>query len=273
MNPDQFLKPEMIDTYLIPWGIKLAIALVILIVGRMVAKIIVRLLGRMMSRAKLDTMLTTFLGNIIYTALLLVVVIAALDQIGVQTTSLLAILGAAGLAIGLALKDSLANFSSGVMLIIFRPFKVGDFIEAAGQAGIVEEVRIFSTIMKTGDNREITIPNSHIYSGPIINVTARPTRRIDMVFGIGYDDDIRKAKELIEAAFAADDRILKDPAPAVTMAELADSSVNFNVRPWVNSADYWAVHSDLLERIKLSFDANGISIPYPQQDVHMHNAA
>jgi len=273
MNLEQYLKPEMIETYLIPWGIKLVIALAIFVIGRMLAKMIARLTEGVMMRANLDKMLTSFLGNILYTVLLVVVIIAALDQLGVQTTSLLAVFGAAGLAIGLALKDSLANFSSGVMLIIFRPFKVGDFIEAAGQAGVIEEVRIFSTIMRTGDNREIIIPNSHIYSGPIINVSARTTRRIDMVFGIGYEDDIRKAKELIEAAFKADQRILTDPAPAVAMAELADSSVNFNVRPWVKTEDYWAVRSDLLERIKLSFDANGISIPYPQQDVHMHNVA
>jgi small conductance mechanosensitive channel len=276
MNQEQIeklLDPELINTYLIPWGIRIALAIAIFIIGRWVARAVVRFTKRMMGKAQLEDMLVSFLGNILYMALLLVVVIAALDQLGIQTTSLLAVFGAAGLAIGLALKDSLANFSSGVMLIIFRPFKVGDFIEAAGQAGVVEEVRIFNTIMKTGDNREIIIPNSHIYSGPIINVSARPTRRIDLVFGIGYEDDILKAKQLIEAAFAADERILKDPAPAVAMAELADSSVNFNVRPWVKTGDYWAVRADLLERIKLSFDANGISIPYPQQDVHMHNAA
>ncbi len=273
MELEKLLDPELINSYVVPWGIRIVMALVIFIIGRWVAKIAVRFMERMMEKANLDTMLTSFLGNILYTVLLLVVVIAALDQLGVQTTSLLAVFGAAGLAVGLALKDSLANFSSGVMLIIFRPFKVGDFIEAAGQAGVVEEVRIFSTVMKTGDNREIIIPNGHIYGGPIVNVSAKPTRRIDMVFGIGYDDDIRKAKQLIEEAFAADDRILRDPAPAVAMAELADSSVNFNVRPWVKSGDYWAVRSDLMERIKLSFDEHGISIPYPQQDVHMHNVA
>ena len=273
MDLAQFLKPELIETYLIPWGIRVAIALAIFVIGRIVARMLARFAERMMKRADLDQMLTSFLGNILYTVLLVVVVIAALDQLGVQTTSLLAIFGAAGLAIGLALKDSLANFSSGVMLIIFRPFKVGDFVEAAGQAGVIEEVRIFSTIMKTGDNREVIIPNGHIYSGPIVNFSARPTRRIDMVFGIGYDDDIRKAKQLIEAGFAADERILQDPAPAVAMAELADSSINFNVRPWVKAGDYWAVRSELMERIKLSFDENGISIPYPQRDIHMHNAA
>ena len=273
MHIEQYLKPEMIETYLSPWGIKIASAALIFIVGRMAAKLVSRLMRRMMKRAKVDGMLTAFLSNIIYVSLLVVVVIAALDQLGVQTTSLIAVFGAAGLAVGLALKDSLANFSSGIMLIIYRPFKVGDFIEAAGQSGVIEEVRIFNTIIKTGDNREIIIPNSHIYGGPIINVSARPTRRIDMVFGIGYEDDIRKAKALIEDAFAADERILQDPAPAVAMAELADSSVNFNVRPWVKTEDYWAVRADLMERIKLSFDDNGISIPYPQQDVHMHNAA
>jgi small conductance mechanosensitive channel len=269
----QLLDPELVNTYLIPWGIRIALALAIFVIGRWIAKVVVRFAERMMGKARLDDMLVTFLGNILYTALLLVVVIAALDQLGVQTTSLLAVFGAAGLAIGLALKDSLANFSSGVMLIIFRPFKVGDLIEAAGITGIVEEVRIFNTLFRTADNREIIVPNSHIYAGPIVNVSARPTRRIDMVFGIGYEDDIKQAKQLIEAAFAADERILKDPAPAVAMAELADSSINFNVRPWVKSEDYWTVRSDLMERIKLSFDENGISIPYPQQDVHMHNAA
>jgi len=272
-NLETLLDPDLINTYLIPWGIRIVAALAIFIIGRWIIKMVVGFAGRMMRKAQVDEMLTTFTGNILYTVLLVVVVIAALDQLGIQTTSLLAVFGAAGLAIGLALKDSLANFSSGVMLIIFRPFKVDDFIEAAGIAGVVEEVRIFSTILRTGDNREITIPNSQIYSAPIVNVSARSTRRIDMVFGIGYEDDLRKAKQLIEAAFAADDRILDDPAPGIAVGELADSSVNINARPWVKTADYWAVRSDLLENIKLSFDSNGISIPYPQQDVHMHNAA
>jgi small conductance mechanosensitive channel len=220
----------------------------------------------------MDSMLTSFLGNILYSVLLLVVIIAALDQLGIQTTSLLAVLGAAGLAVALALRDSLANFSSGVMLIIFRPFKAGDWIEAAGTAGTVEEVRTFSTILRTGDNRAIIVPNSQIYSGPIVNVSAKPTRRIDLVFGIGYDDDLKQAKQLIEAAFKSDDRILEEPAPAIALAELAESSVNINARPWVKSGDYWAVRADLLENIKLSFDEHGISIPYPQQDVHIHAA-
>ena len=272
-NIETLLDPELINIYLVPWGIRIIAALAVFIIGRWIIKLVVGFAERMMRKAHVDEMLSTFTGNILYTVLLVVVVIAALDQLGIQTTSLLAVFGAAGLAIGLALKDSLANFSSGIMLIIFRPFKVGDFIEAAGISGTVEEVRIFSTILRTGDNREIIIPNGHIYAGPIINVSARSTRRIDLVFGIGYEDDLRKAKQLIEAAFAADDRILDNPAPGVAVAELADSSVNINARPWVKTADYWAVRSDLLENIKLSFDSNGISIPYPQQDVHMHNAA
>jgi len=273
LDLQQYLNTELINSYAIPWGIQVVSALAIFFIGRWVIKILVRIAERVMNKSRLDSMLTAFLGNILYTLLLVVVVIAALDQLGVQTTSLLAVFGAAGLAVGLALKDSLANFSSGVMLIIFRPFKIGDFIEAAGMSGVVVQVRIFSTVLRTGDNREIIIPNGHIYSGPIINVSARETRRIDMVFGIGYEDDIRKAKELIEAALAADGRILKDPAAAVAVAELAESSVNLNVRPWVKSGDYWAVRSDLLEKIKLDFDENGISIPFPQRDVHVHNAA
>ena len=273
MDFEKLLEPEMITTYLIPWGLRIVSALAIFLVGRWIIKIVARFAKRMMQKAQVDKMLTAFAGNILYTVLLVVVIIAALDQLGIQTTSLLAVFGAAGLAIGLALKDSLANFSSGVMLIIFRPFKAGDTIEAAGISGVVEEVRIFSTILRTGDNREIIVPNSHIYSGPIVNLSARSTRRIDLVFGIGYEDDLLKAKQLIEAAFLADARILDNPAPVVNVAELADSSININARPWVKTPDYWTVRSDLLEKIKLSFDSNDITIPYPQRDVHMHKVA
>ncbi len=272
MDPMEALNqsPAFITEYVIPWGIKIALALVIWVIGKWIAGKVTNVLKNVMTKGNLDEMLVQFLGNIVYTVLLVVVIIAALDQLGVQTTSLLAVFGAAGLAVGLALKDSLANFSSGVMLILFRPFKIGDFVEAAGVAGVVEEVRIFATIIKTGDNRQIIVPNGQIYGGTITNVSAKPTRRIDLVFGIGYDDDIKKAKDIITRVMEADDRILKDPAPAVAMGELADSSVNFNVRPWVNSGDYWPVRADLLENIKLAFDEAGISIPYPQQDVHMH---
>lgn len=270
MNLEELLSPELIELYIIPWTIRIVMALVVFIIGRWIAKLAVRITGKMMTRARIDSILTGFLGNILYSVLLLVVIIAALDQLGIQTTSLLAILGAAGLAVALAMKDSLANFSSGVMLIIFRPFKAGDWIEAAGIAGTVEEVKTFSTILRTGDNRAIIVPNSQIYSGPIVNNSAKPTRRIDLVFGIGYDDDLKLAKQLIEAAFKSDDRILKEPAPGIVLSELAESSVNINARPWVKSGDYWAVRANLLENIKLSFDEHGISFPYPQQDVHLH---
>jgi small conductance mechanosensitive channel len=185
-------------------------------------------------------------------------------------TSLMAILGAAGLAVGLALKDSLSNFASGVMIIIFRPFNIGDFITAGGSSGVVDEIGLFATLMHTGDNQRIIVPNSAILNGTIVNTSALSTRRIDLVIGIGYDDNIGQARDIIMGILEADERILKDPAAGVAVAELADSSINLNVRPWVNAADYWTVRPDLLENIKVQLDSAGISIPYPQQDVHMH---
>jgi small conductance mechanosensitive channel len=186
---------------------------------------------------------------------------------------LIALIGAAGLAVGLSLQSTLQNLAAGVMLIIFRPFKAGDFIDAGGVVGTVENIQIFNTVMRTGDNREIIVPNGGIFGGTITNYSARETRRVDMVFGIGYDDDIRKAKEVIKGILDADTRILKDPAPLIAVGELADSSVNFNVRPWCKSGDYWDVYFDTHEKIKLTFDEQGISIPYPQMDVHNPKAA
>lgn len=263
-------QPDFFQMMFIPWAIRIATAIAIWIVGKWIARKLMRLSCKFMEKAQLDEMLIKFAGNIIYTVLLIVVGIAALDQLGIKTTSLLAIFGAASLAVGLALKDSLANFSSGVLLIFFRPFKVGDFIEAAGIMGTVDEIRIFSTILHTSDNRQVTIPNGQIYGGTIINFSAKSTRRIDLVIGISYEDNIRKAKEIIETIVKNDDRILKDPAPYIGVAELADSSINIDLRPWVNRSDYLAVKSSLLENIKTSFDENGISIPYPQQDIHLH---
>ncbi|MCP3868755.1 MAG: mechanosensitive ion channel [Gammaproteobacteria bacterium] len=256
-------------TYVIPWAINIFFALTIFIVGRIISKILVKLIRKGLERANMDMILVNFVLSIISTILLLFVIIASLNQLGVDTTSLIALLGAAGLAIGLALQGSLQNFASGVMLIVFRPFKSGDFVEVAGVSGVVEVISIFTTVMRTGDNREIIIPNGSIYSGTITNYSARSTRRIDMVFGIGYGDDIKKAKDVLTSLIEADDRILKNPEPLVAVAELADSSVNFNVRPWVKSADYWSVKFDYTEKVKLAFDENGISIPYPQMDVHM----
>ncbi len=252
------------------WAIKIAIAVAIFIIGKIVARMLSNLLETALRRAKTDDMLVGFLGNISYAVLLVAVVLAAVDSLGVNVTSLMAILGAAGLAVGLALKDSLSNFAAGVMIIIFRPFKIGDFVTAGGVSGVVDEIALFATLMHTGDNQRIIVPNSAIMGGTIVNVSALPTRRIDLVFGIGYEDNIGQARDIMMAIMEADERILKDPAPAVAVGELADSSVNLNCRPWVNSGDYWAVRADLLENIKLKFDEAGISIPYPQQDVYMH---
>ncbi|RKZ99339.1 MAG: mechanosensitive ion channel family protein [Gammaproteobacteria bacterium] len=250
------------------WLITIAFAIAIVVVGRIVVKWLVKLIRKLMVRSDLDPILVNFISSIANAVLLLFVFIAALDQLGVNTTSLIALLGAAGLAVGLALQGSLQNFAAGVMLIVFRPFKLGDFIEAGGVVGVVEQISIFSTVMKTGDNREIIVPNGQIYSGAITNYSAKETRRIDMVFGIGYDDDMLKAKKIMEDILKNHELILDDPAPAVAVSELADSSVNFNVRPWVNSADYWGVRSELIEQIKLAFYKKGISIPYPQMDIH-----
>lgn len=258
------------DAYVFPWVVDIALALVIFFVGRWVVKQVTKLLERVLRKAKVEDMLVNFISSIANVVLLLFVIVASLNQLGVDTTSLIALLGAAGLAIGLSLQDSLKNFAAGVMLVIFKPFREGDFVEAAGVAGVVEHIQIFNTIMRTGDNREVIIPNGAIYSGVITNFSARDTRRVDMVFGIGYDDDLRKAKEILNEIIAADERILKDPAPVIAVSELADSSVNFIVRPWVNSADYWAVLWDTTETVKLRFDQEGISIPYPQMDVHLH---
>ncbi|MBI1422244.1 MAG: mechanosensitive ion channel [Gammaproteobacteria bacterium] len=266
---NELLKGDYIDLYLIPWGIKIVTAILIFVIGRWFARFLIKLSTRLMLKGKLDPMLVEFLNNILYALLLVVVVLAALDQLGVKTTSALAVLGAAGLAVGLSLQNSLANFAAGVMLIIFRPFKTGDFVEAGGVSGIVETITVFTTIMRTGDNREVIVPNGQIYSGTITNYSARDTRRIDMTFSIGYDDDIKLAKSLIETTLKQEARLLEEPAPTILVMELGASSVDLAVRPWVKSSDYWAVRSDLLENIKAAFDANGVSIPYPQQDVHI----
>ncbi|MGB0237806.1 MAG: mechanosensitive ion channel family protein [Cycloclasticus sp.] len=254
------------------YGLKVIAALAIFIIGKIIAKAIRTGVSNAMNKGGSDPILISFTTNMLYAALLAFVIIAALGQLGIQTTSFIAILGAAGLAVGLALQGSLANFAAGVLMIIFRPFKQGDFIEGAGVSGVIEEVHIFNTVMRTGDNKTIIIPNGSLMNGNIINYSTKPTRRLDLVIGIGYDDDIKKAKQVLEDLMASEERILKDPAPTIGLLELADSSVNFAVRPWVNSADYWGVHFDLLERIKLRFDDEGISIPYPQQDIHLHNS-
>lgn len=260
---------SLITDYAMPWGIKILMALVIFYVGRMVVGIVVRVIKKLMLARNIDEILVGFLTSIIRWVLLLFVIIAALSQLGVNTTSLVALLGAAGLAIGLSLQSSLSNFASGVMLIIFRPFTKGDFVEAGGATGVVDTISIFTTTMTTTDNKEIIVPNGAILGNNITNYSARATRRVDMVFGISYDDDVRKAKQLLEEIIAADERVLADPAPVIALGELADSSVNFLVRPWAKSGDYWGLLWDTTETVKLKFDEAGISIPYPQMDIHM----
>ncbi len=252
------------------WAIKIAIAIVIFIVGKIIARMLANLVKRALERGGTDAMLVGFLGNITYGVLLVAVVLAAVDTLGVNVTSLMAILGAAGLAVGLALKDSLGNFAAGVMIIIFRPFKIGDYVDAGGAAGTIDEIGLFATLMHTPDNKRIIVPNGAIIGGNITNVSALPTRRVDLVFGIGYEDNIGQARDIIMGLLTSDERVLQDPAPAVTVGELGDSSVNLNVRPWVNAEDYWGLYFDLLENVKIKFDEAGISIPYPQQDVYMH---
>ena len=258
------------DSVVVFWLMNILYAGLIIFVGRIVVKWLVKLSRKLMVRANMDPILVNFLSVIANAALMLFVLIAALDQLGFDTTSMVALLGAAGLAVGLALKDSLQNFAAGVMLIMFRPFKIGDFVEAGGTGGIIEHISIFNTIMKTGDNREVIVPNGQIYSGTITNFSARDTRRIDMTFGIGYGDDLLKAKALMTEIVTGHPKVLADPEAVIRIAELGDSSVNFDVRPWVAAGDYWPVRAELIEQIKLSFDENGISIPYPQMDVHLN---
>ena len=255
------------------FGIKLIAAIAIFFIGRTVARFVTNGIRKLMASREIDKILETFVSNLVYWTLMIFVIIAAINQIGVQTTSLIAIMGAAGLAVGLALQGSLANFAAGVLIVMFRPYKVGDFVEAAGIAGSVVQVQILTTVLRTGDNKQIVVPNAQIMGSIITNYSANETRRVDLVVGIGYDDDIDKARDTIQALVDADDRILKDPACLIAVSELADSSVNFIVRPWVKTGDYWGVNFDLTEAIKKRFDKEGISFPYPQQDVHIHQAS
>ncbi|AFY71742.1 MscS Mechanosensitive ion channel [Thalassoporum mexicanum PCC 7367] len=251
------------------FGIKLLSALIILIAGMWIAKQIRGIVERVMGKSDNDPILISFVSNLVYIAAVTFVAIAALAQLGIQTTSFIAVLGAAGLAVGLALQGSLSNFASGVLMIIFRPFKVGDFIDAAGTMGVVKEIQIFSTILTTPDNKKVIVPNASITGGNITNFSAMPTRRLDLTFGIGYEDDIDKAKSLIEQVIAENNKILTDPAPTIGISELADSSVNFAVWIWVAGADYFDVMFYMNETVKKRFDAEGISIPFPQQDVYV----
>jgi len=265
----QMLQDKGIDLS-INLGIKVVTALAIFYVGKLVIRMVVGAIRKVMRKQEVDKTLETFICNLVRTALLVVVVIAAVGALGVETTSFIAIFGAAGLAVGLALQGSLSNFASGVLIVLFRPYRVGDFIEAAGIAGSVEQVQILTTILKTGDNKQIIVPNSQIMDSIITNYSANDTRRIDMVVGVSYEDDLDKVRATLEELIAAEDRILAEPAATIAVSELADSSVNFVVRPWANTSDYWGVKFDLTEAIKKRFDKDGISFPFPQQDVHLY---
>ena len=272
-NLGEWLDPAVIGAVVLTWGGRIVAALLIFVIGRWIASAIASALMRGLEKAGIETTLSRFLRSLIYMTLLVFVALTAVGALGVPTTNFLAILGAAGLAVGLALKDSLSNFSSGVMLVFFRPFKAGDFVEAGGVSGTVHTIGIFNTIIYTPDNRVITVPNSLIYGSSITNYSAQTTRRIDLVIGVSYDDNIAKARDIMLDVLKRHDKILDDPAPVVMLLDLADSSVNFAVRPWVQSSDYWAVRADVLEQVKVDLEAAGLSIPYPQRDVHIDGGA
>jgi len=257
---------EMVINY----GVKIIGAIAIFIVGKWLAKFLSNLVKKMLEKSNTDVTLVKFLGDLSYFGLVILVIIAALGTLGVNTTSFAAIIGAAGLAVGLALQGNIANFGAGVVILFLRPFKVGDFVEAGGAVGTVDAIGIFNTTFKTGDNRVIIVPNSNIIGGNITNYSREEIRRIDLVIGVGYEDDLKLVKTTLEEIVNNHPKVLKEPVAAVALSELADSSVNFNVRPWVKSSDYWSVRSELLEQIKITFDEKGINIPYPQMEIHLN---
>lgn len=261
---------DLIIGYLTQYGLRIVVALLILFVGKWLAGMVRKAIRRALERGKVEATLVGFLSNIAFYLMMVAVVIAAVSQVGIQTTSFVAVLGAAGLAVGLALQGSLSNFASGILIILFRPFKVGDFVDAGGVSGIVDEIGILATQMHTPDNKGVMVPNSQIMGGRIINFNAFETRRCDMTFGISYKDDIDKAKAILADLVASDERCLKDPAPTLVVGALGESSVDILCRPWVKTADFWGVYWDMHEKVKKRFDAEGISIPFPQRDLHLH---
>jgi small conductance mechanosensitive channel len=265
-----FFTSEELGPLLLDWSMRIILALVIYVVGKWITKRVTRLVTKLMQARDVDPTLVDFLANIVYAVLLVAVIIAALDTLGLPVTSLLAVVGAAGLAVGLALKDSLGNFAAGVMLVLFRPFSKGDFVEAAGVSGSIDDVRIFSTILTTPDNKQITIPNAQVYAGTITNYTAKDMRRVDMVFGVSYDDDLKVAREVLTRVCTSHPKVLAEPAFKIFVMNLGDNSVDFAVRPWAKTEDYWTVWGDVLEQGKVELEAAGCSIPYPQRDVHVH---
>jgi small conductance mechanosensitive channel len=265
------INTEAIWKLAMTYGPKIVYAIITLIIGLWIVKAITSGFGKVLDKRDVDASLKPFLKSLIGTLLKIMLIITVMTMLGIEMTSFIAILGAAGLAVGMALSGTLQNFAGGVILLILKPFKVGDFVEAQGYAGVIKEIQIFNTIMTTGDNKTIIIPNGGLSNGAMTNFSTQATRRVDMSFGIGYGDDIKKAKEVLATIMAADDRILKDPAVFIAVSELADSYVNFVVRAWVNSADYWGVFFHMQETVKLTFDKEGLSIPFPQRDIHVHN--
>jgi len=261
---------QNVVTLLSTWGLRIAGAIAVLIVGRLVCGVARKSVRRALEARRVDASLVPFLSNLIYFVLLAAVIIAVLGLFGIETTSLVAVLGTAGLAVGLAIQGTLANFSSGVMLLLFRPFRVGDYIDAGGVAGTVSEIGIFSTTLNTPDNVKIIVPNSGIFGATIKNYSANDTRRNDIVLGISYADDISDAIAVVNAVLSKDSRVLSDPEAIVAVSELADSSVNLVVRPWCRKEDYWTLRFDLIRRFKEELEQGGCSIPYPQRDVHLH---
>lgn len=270
-STEQLLETTL--TLISTWGLQVIGAIAVLIVGRWIAALLRRGVTRGLERARVDATLVPFLAGMAYYLALAVVLIAVLGLFGIETTSLVAVVGAAGLAVGLALQGTLSNFSSGVMLLVFRPFGKGDFVEVAGVNGTVQQIGIFTTTLSTPDNVRIIVPNSAVSGAIISNYSANDTRRNDMVFGVGYADDLANAEAAIRRVLEADSRVLKDPEPVVAVAELADSSVNFVVRPWCNKGDYWPLRFDLMRRIKEELESSGCSIPFPQRDIHIVNGA
>jgi len=264
---------EQLLNKLIEWGstfgIKLIAAIAIFIIGRIIAKGIRKLIVKVMDKRKVDKTISSFISSLTFSALLVFVILAALSQLGIQTTSFMAIIGAAGLAIGLALQGSLSNFASGFLIILFKPFKVGDYVDAGGVSGIISKISVFTTEINSLDNKKIIVPNSQIMNGTIINYTAEKTRRVDLVFGVGYNSDLKRVKDILLGIIEKHELILKNPESFVRMGKMNDSSLDFTVRVWTKTEDYWTVYFDLTEQVKIEFDKNGINIPFPQMDVHL----
>lgn len=259
----------ILNDWLIPYGTKILLAIAIFVIGKSLAKFISRLLAKAVLASTKDEMLQSFVRSISYFLLLLIVVIAALSQLGINTSSLVALIGAAGLAIGLSLQNSLQNFAAGVMLLIFKPFKKGDLIETGGMSGTVEEMGLLMLELRTGDNKTVLIPNGKVFSDSIVNYSDNETRRIDFIFDISYDADITQAKSIVADILANEQNVLKDPAPVIAVSALAANSVQLVVRPWVNTPNYWATYWGIMEKVKLAFDEAGIAIPYNQMDIHI----